>query len=230
MQGAKCALEKLSQEAEEYIEAIYKLQKSRGVAKTLELAEELQVVPGSITNTLSHLERHGLVERKPYRGVKLTKKGEKIAINVIRKHRLAERLLTDILEVEWSNVHETACRLEHALTEELLPLLEKRLGYPKFCPHGNPIPTDKGEVRDVECQPLTNFEPNQLCLVVRMTDEKKEKLFTLAQKGIKPNITVHVVRKTQANLILCIAGVEQKLSRREAASVWVKAMGEEDYV
>ena len=219
-----------SQEAEEYIEAIYKLQKRSGVAKTMELAEELQVVPGSITNTIAHLERHGLVEHKPYRGVRLTAEGEKIALSIIRKHRLAERLLTDILEVEWSDVHETACKLEHALTEDLLPLLEKRLGYPKFCPHGNPIPTGKGEIGDVECCPLTDVKPNRTCTVVKIIDEKREKLLTLARKGIKPNTPVHIVRRNRTTIIVCTAGKEQTLSRREAANVWVKAVEEDGNV
>src|SRR3972149_11503206 len=116
----------LSSEAEEYVEAIYKLQKSSGVAKTGELAEELRVVPGSITNTIKHLEKHGLVEHKPYRGVKLTAKGKKQALDIIRRHRLAERLLTDILGSKWDEVHENACKLEHALTKDVAKLLEKR--------------------------------------------------------------------------------------------------------
>ena len=138
----------LSYEAEEYVEAIYRLQKQSGVAKTKELAEELKVVPGSITNTIEHLEKHDLVKHEPYRGVRLTKKGEKLALDIIRRHRLAERLFTDILNVEWSEAHESACKLEHALTKDVLPMLEKRLEHPKFCPHCNPIPTEKGEMAE----------------------------------------------------------------------------------
>lgn len=87
----------LSHETEEYIEAIYRLQRRNGAAKTTELARELNVVPGSVTNTIEHLKKHGLVKHEPYRGVKLTAKGEKLALNILREHRLAERLLTDIL-------------------------------------------------------------------------------------------------------------------------------------
>lgn len=72
-------------------------------------------MPSSVTNTIEHLKKHDLVEHEPYRGVKLTAKGEKLALNVLRRHRLAERLLTDLLNVEWSDVHENACKLEHAL-------------------------------------------------------------------------------------------------------------------
>ncbi len=214
----------LSHEAEEYLEAIYKLQKRRGIARTKELAEELKVVPGSITNTIAHLEKHGLVEHTPYKGVRLTAKGEKLALNIIRRHRLAERLLTDLLEADWSSVHETACRLEHALTEDVLFLLERRLGYPKFCPHGNPIPTGNGELSDVECCPLTSMAVNQTCIVVKFLDERKETLLSLASKGIKPNVPLHIVKVEKDHLVLCVAGKEQMVSRREAEGIWVKAI------
>jgi DtxR family Mn-dependent transcriptional regulator len=215
----------LSREAEEYIEAIYKLQKRSGVARTKELAEELNVVPGSITNTIAHLEKHGLVEHTPYRGVRLTAEGERLALNIVRRHRLAERLLTDILEADWSEVHESACRLEHALTEEVLALLERRLGYPKFCPHGNPIPTESGEVNDVECYPLTSMAVNQTCIIAKIVDEKREVLIALAVKGIKPNVPVHIVKFRHQHVVLCVAGKEQTISRKEAESIWVKPQG-----
>lgn len=214
----------LSHEAEEYIEAIYKLQRRSGVARTKELARELNVVPGSITNTIAHLEKHGLVEHTPYRGVKLTAEGEKLALNIIRRHRLAERLLTDLLEADWSIVHETACRLEHALTEDLLSLLERRLGYPKFCPHGNPIPRENGEVSDVECYPLTSMAANQTCIVIKLLDEKRETLLSLASKGIKPNVPIHIVKIEGDSLVLCIAGEERTINRKEAEGIWVKAV------
>lgn len=214
--------QRLSHEAEEYIEAIYKLQQRRGVARTKELAKELRVVPGSITNTIAHLKRHGLVEHKPYRGVRLTPEGERLALNIIRRHRLAERLLTDLLEAEWSGVHETACRLEHALTEDVLSLLEKRLGYPRFCPHGNPIPTENGEIKDVECVPLTAAVENQPCIVVKLIDEKRETLASLAARGIKPNVLIHIIKAGQKSLVLRVAGKEQPVSLKEAENIWVK--------
>ncbi|MEM3728841.1 MAG: metal-dependent transcriptional regulator [Candidatus Bathyarchaeia archaeon] len=212
----------LSHEAEEYIEAIYKLQKRSGVARTKELAEELNVVPGSITNTIAHLEKHGLVEHTPYRGVRLTAEGEKLALTIIRRHRLAERLLTDILEAEWSDVHESACKLEHALTEDVLSLLERRLGYPKFCPHGNPIPTESGEVSDVECFPLTSVAVNQTYTIAKIINEKREVLLALVAKGIKPNVPVHIVKVRRKDIVFRVAGKEQTISHKEAESIWVK--------
>ncbi len=215
----------LSYEAEEYIEAIYRLQKRSGAAKTKELAEELSVVPGSITNTIAHLEKHGLVEHEPYRGVRLTAKGEKLALDILRRHRLAERLLTDVLNAEWSDVHEIACKLEHALTKDIIPLLEKRLGHPKFCPHGNPIPTERGEIEEEECYSLTEVGLNEACKVAKITDGKREKLLTLASKGIKLNVPVHVAEKKPSHMVLLVAGKKCVLSYDDASSVWVKIVG-----
>jgi DtxR family Mn-dependent transcriptional regulator len=212
----------LSYEAEEYVEAIYKLQKRSGVAKTKDLAEELHVVPGSITNTIEHLETHGLVEHEPYRGVKLTAKGERLALDILRRHRLAERLLTDILDVEWSKVHESACKLEHALTKDVVILLEKRLGNPKVCPHGNPIPTEDGDMQEEECFPLTQLSLNVVSKVAKITDEKQDALLKLASKGIKPDVPIHILKKNPTNLVLCVAGKERTLSYKDAASIWVK--------
>lgn len=212
----------LSYEAEEYIEAIYRLQKRSGVAKTKELAQALRVVPGSITNTIEHLEEHGLVEHEPYRGVRLTSRGEKLALDILRRHRLAERLLTDVLDAEWSDVHESACKLEHALTKEVIALLEKRLGNPKFCPHGNPIPTEHGEVEEEECYPLAEISLNMACVVAKITDGKREKLLTLSRKEIKPHVPLHVVERKPSAIVLCVAGKERTLSYEDASSVWVK--------
>lgn len=212
----------LSNEAEEYTEAIYRLQKRSGVAKTKELAEELHVVPGSITNTIEHLEKHGLVEHEPYRGVKLTLKGERLALDILRRHRLAERLLTDILNAEWSEVHEEACKLEHALTKDVIALLENRLGHPKLCPHGNPIPNENGEIEEQECHSLKELDQDKTCTVVKITDGKREKLLKLADRGIRPGVSLHVIERKPSHLILCVNGKKCTLSYNNASSIWVK--------
>jgi len=92
----------VTQEAEEYLEAIYRLEEKKGFARTTELANYLKVVPGSVTNTVEHLEKHGLIIHEPYKGVRLSDEGRKLALKVLRKHRLAERFLTDMLHLDWS--------------------------------------------------------------------------------------------------------------------------------
>ena len=219
----------VSHEAEEYLEAIYRLQKRRGVAKTTELASELNVVPGSVTNTIQNLKKHGLVKHEPYRGVKLTAEGKTIALRILRRHRLAERLLTDILDAEWSSVHEDACKLEHALTKEVIVLLEKKLGYPKSCPHGNPIPAANGKVEEEKCYPLTEASINKPCLVARIIDEKREKLLVLANNGIKPDTTVRVVERKPFSVVLYVAKKKCILNNDVASIVLVKSMENEEY-
>jgi DtxR family transcriptional regulator, Mn-dependent transcriptional regulator len=215
----------LSQEAEEYIETIYKLQKRNGLAKTKELAETMHVVPGSITNTIEHLESHGLVTHEPYRGVKLTREGERIALDIIRKHRLAERLLTDVLKAEWSTVHEDACKLEHALTKNLTDLLDERLGHPKFCPHGNPIPTENGLIEEPPCVALTEADVGESYVVERIIDEEHVNLQLLAEKKIKPQAIMKVTKRDAQYVVLCLEGKQHRLSSGLASNVLLRKKG-----
>ncbi len=217
----------LSQEAEEYIETIYKLQKRNGTAKTKELAQTMHVVPGSITNTIQHLESHGLVTHEPYYGVKLTREGEKIALNIIRKHRLAERLLTDVLKADWSTVHADACKLEHALTKNVTDLLDEKLGHPKFCPHGNPIPTENGQIEEQTCMPLTETGAGENCVVVKIVDEERVNLGFLEQKKIKPQARLHVVKQEARELVVCVEGNQFPIPRELAVDVLVKPQNKE---
>lgn len=212
----------LSSEAEEYLEAIYKLQRWKGIAKTTELAGQLNVVPGSVTNTIRHLKEHKLVKHEPYQGVKLTKKGEKIALQVLRRHRLAERLLTDLLGVNWSDSHANACELEHAISSDVTSLLDKKLGYPKFCPHGNPIPSFDGGVKYEECIPLDKAKTKKVYTVSRIINEDSKKLAILSPKGITPGVTVQVLRKKPRKLILDVDGIRQNLGYDTASDVCVK--------
>jgi DtxR family Mn-dependent transcriptional regulator len=215
----------LSQEAEEYIEIIYKLQKRCGAAKTKDLAENLHVVPGSITNTVEHLESHGLVAHEPYHGVKLTRDGERLALDILRKHRLAECLLTDILKAEWSTVHEDACKLEHALTKNVTDLLEERLGFPKFCPHGNPIPTEEGLIEEQPTTALVEAEPGVDYIVERIVDEENVDLRLLAEKGIKPHAAVKVLKTIDKHIAVSINGKPQELTCEVAACVLLRKNG-----
>ena len=209
---------------EEYLESIYRLQEKSGVAKTSEIVKLLQVVPGTVTNTVERLEKEGLVTHEPYKGVKLTEKGRKIALNVIRKHRLSERLLKDILHVDWDKAHDAACRLEHAITSDIIKNLEKALGHPKTCPHGNPIPTKCGGVIEEKSEPLTNLDPQESGIVVKITEEKPEVLEYLATLGLMPGASVEVVEKAPFTgpITVKVEGTSRALSRGVAAIINVK--------
>jgi DtxR family Mn-dependent transcriptional regulator len=219
----------LSQEAEEYIEIIYKLQKRNSTAKTKDLAESLHVVPGSITNTIEHLESHGLVRHEPYRGVKLTKEGERLALTIIRRHRLAERFLTDILKADWSTVHADACKLEHAMSKNVTDLLEERLEHPKFCPHGNPIPTDAGLIEDLPTVALTEANSNESYVVDRIVNEENVNLEMLEDKGIKPQVSIQVLEHDEKHVAVRVNGKRQELSCVAADCVLLRRNGRVDY-
>lgn len=194
----------LSKETEEYLEAICRLEEKSGLARTKDLAHQLGVVPGSITNTVESLEKRGLIVHKPYRGVKLTEKGRKLALKVLRKHRLAERLLTDILQMDWSKAHEAACRLEHAIPEDMIKPLEKALKHPQTCPHGNPIPTKCGAILEKETEPLTDLETGESATIVKITEETHGLLQRLATLGLRTGETVKIKKKTPIDGVIVV--------------------------
>ena len=209
---------------EEYLEAIYRLQERSGVAKTNDLVSMLKVTPGTVTNTIERLEKKLLIIHEPYRGVQLTDEGRRIAINVIRKHRLLERLLTDILEVDWDKVHEIACSLEHWITEDVVRKIERTLGYPKKCPHGNPIPDESGEILSEEAQPLTEFEVGDRGIISRVIEEKTEFLQYLSRIGIRPEKHVEIIDKAPLGdpITIKVNGSVQALSRKMALLIMAR--------
>lgn len=209
---------------EEYLEGIYRLQERSRVARTSEIVELLQVVPGTVTNTVERLEKEGYVTHEPYKGVRLTEKGRRIALHVIRRHRLSERLLTDILHVKWSEAHEAACRLEHGITGDLIKKLEKALGHPRTCPHGNPIPTMGEEMIEEKSEPLTDLNPKESGTIVKITEEKPEVLEYLATLGLVPEASVEVVEKAPFNgpITVKVDGIHKAVSLQIASIINVK--------
>ena len=166
---------------------------------------------------------------KPYRGVKLTEKGRRIALRIIRKHRLSERLLTDLLNVEWEKVHEVACKMEHSISDEIAKKIEKTLGHPKTCPHGNPIPTECGGIIEEKSVPLSNLNPGEKGAIAKIIDEERDLLEYLSSLSIKPNRTIEIAEKTPFNgpLIVRIEGKNHALSRDIASLIKVRKIEEE---
>jgi DtxR family Mn-dependent transcriptional regulator len=214
----------ISSTMEEYLENIYRLEEEFGVAKTKLLAELVGVSLGTVTNTTTSLEEQDLVTHEPYKGIKLTETGRSIALDVIRRHRLSERLLTDILKIEWSKVHNHSCKLEHAITSELTKSLEKALGHPETCPHGNPIPTACGGIVEEESQPLVDLDKGTKSVVTRITHEKQELLEYLMTLHLVPGSHIEVLDIAPFNgpITLKIGEQEHAISRQMASIVWVK--------
>ncbi len=219
------AVEEVSSTIEEYLEAIYRLQERDGAAKTTELAKQLKVAMGTITNTVESLEKQSLVVHQPYKGVKLTAKGRKIALNVVRRHRLSECLLVDILKLEWGKAHDAACKLEHAFADkELIGPLEKALGNPKACPHGNPIPSASGELKEERSQTLATLNAGEKGIIVKVTDERQDILQYLGKLGLKPGASVEVREKAPFDgpIMIRIGGANFALGQNVASVIWVK--------
>lgn len=214
----------ISNESEEYLEAIYRLEERDGVAKTTQLANQLKVMPGSVTNTIENLEKRQMVSHEPYKGVKLTKKGRELALKVIRRHRLAERLLTDFLHMDWSKVHDEACKLEHNLSETIMKPLEKALGNPQTCPHGNPIPSKSGKVDETRSDLLTNLNPGEGGIIAKITEERPDLLHYLITLGLVPGALVKIEEKAPFNgpIIVKAMGASYALGRSVASVIWVK--------
>jgi len=214
----------ISKESEEYLEAIYRLEERDGSAKTMQLASMLKVMPGSVTNTIEHLEKHKLVMHEPYKGVKLTEKGRKLALKIIRRHRLAERLLTDVLHLDWSKVHDEACKLEHNLSETIVKPLEKALGNPQTCPHGNPIPSEQGKMSEAKSELLIDLSPGECGVITKITEEKHNLLQYLATLGLVPGASVKIEEKAPFNgpVIVKTMGASYALGRNVASVIWVK--------
>lgn len=218
-------IEQVSATIEEYLEAIYRLQERDGSAKTTELAKQLKVALGTITNTIESMEKQNLVVHKPYKGVKLTEKGRKIALDVVRRHRLSERLLTDVLRLEWSKTHDAACKLEHVFADKELSIpLEKALGNPKTCPHGNPIPSASGRLTEEKSELLTNLSQGEGGIIVKVTDERQDMLQYLATLGLVPGASVSIEEKAPFNgpIIVKVMGASYALGKNVASVIWVR--------
>jgi len=208
---------------EMYLKTIYTLEEKMGSAKTGDVAKILGITPGSVTNTLEVLETKGLVVREPYRGVKLTDSGRKIALLVFRRHRLAERLLTDALHFNWTDAHDEACKLEHAISEPLASSIEKTLGGPRVCPHGNPIPDETGQVQRGNGQPLSELRSGELATVSRIPDENTSLLRYLSSLGMTPGtkIKVEEVAPFRGPMLVKVGASSYPLSPDVAAGIYV---------
>ena len=178
---------------QDYAKAIYTLEARSGSASTTELAALLDVRPASVSGMLRKLSTLGLVEHERYRGVRLTERGRRVALEVIRHHRLLELFLVESLGMTWDEVHSEAEVLEHALSEELEELIAAKLGNPTVDPHGDPIPTRELTLAEPHAPTLAELEPGERATFVRVSDTDPEMLRFLAERGILPGRELELV-------------------------------------
>ena len=182
---AMVTTEPISASVQDYAKAVYALETRQGGAvSTNDLAERLGVTPGSVSAMVRKLSEVGLVEHEPYRGVRLTDQGRRVALEVLRHHRLLELFLAEELGMSWDRVHDEAEVLEHVLSEELEELIAARMGEPTVDPHGDPIPTAEFGIEERETHSLDELAPGAAGRFVRVSDSDPEMLRYLAEQGI----------------------------------------------
>ena len=218
----------LSRAMEDYMKAIYNLHGQNQQVPTSVLAEDMQVAPASVTNMCKKLAELKLVEYEPYQGVKFTPTGQKLALEIIRHHRLIELYLAEALGVPWDQVHEEAEKLEHVISEDLEDRMAAALGDPKFDPHGAPIPSRSGEMFRQESGRLVDMKVGDALVVVEVDDKDPELLRYLGELGIYPGtkILLMVQAPFEGPLTLNIGNQEHNLGYQAAKSIMVALQSE----
>jgi DtxR family Mn-dependent transcriptional regulator len=216
--------QRVSPAVEDYLKAIYTLQQRQGHVTTSQLAEHLGFKPASVTGMLKSLADLHLVSYTPYHGVELTPSGEKIALEVVRHHRLIELYLVEALGYSWDEVHDEAEELEHVISEKLEARIAARLGDPTFDPHGDPIPTIEGTLPDGASQRRLGDVPiGEGGVIARVYDQNPARLRYLADMGLVPGAVVHVVASAPFDgpVTVQIADVAHAIDRRLARTIVV---------
>ena len=180
---------------ENYIKAIFHLQQAEGNVSTNQLAASLHTKPASVTDMLKKLTQKSLLEYEPYQGVRLGKEGKKQALTIVRKHRLWEFFLVDKLQFGWDEVHDVAEELEHISSKKLVDKLDAYLGFPKFDPHGDPIPDSNGIMATIRQFNLIDVKPKVLVEVCSVGSQSAELLELLRHKNIGIGTELQIVRK-----------------------------------
>jgi DtxR family transcriptional regulator, Mn-dependent transcriptional regulator len=208
---------------EEYLESIFKLQEEQHPVSTSRLAEHLKLSAPSVSEMVKKLTGKGLVFHSE-KGVCLTDEGKSLAKKVIRRHRLSERLLTDVLGFKWDEVHDEACKLEHAISPEMEDRIAESLGNPKTCPHGHAIPDKDGTLIKEKVKPLSDLKAREKGIIVSVFEEDPKMLKYLASLGMLPDVCVKVeeVAPFGGPLIVCVGGSRYALGREVASKIKVK--------
>jgi DtxR family Mn-dependent transcriptional regulator len=180
---------------ENYLKAILALESAApsGVASGGEIAAALAVTPGTVTSMLKRLSAQGLAKYEPYGGVRLTPKGRRMAVAVLHRHRIVETFLVKVLGFDWSEVHEEAERLEHAVSDKVLARLDSLLGFPNVDPHGDPIPRDGNAPSAAAERRLSECAPGEHVRISRVADQSEEFLRFAGEHGLKPGSRLRVI-------------------------------------
>jgi DtxR family Mn-dependent transcriptional regulator len=218
--------ESFNESAEMYLKTVSELAGPDTLAPISALADRLGVSAVSATEMVHRLQEHGLIAHQPYRGVGLTESGQHLAAEVVRRHRLWECFLFERLGLPWDQVHDYACRLEHATVPAVTEALDAYLGRPPTCPHGNPIPPTPAASVD---QSLSSLPVGGAAVIVRIYPETDCLLTYLAELDLLPGqpVTLREIAPFQGPLVLLTAAGVRHIGREAAAHVYVRPLPEE---
>jgi DtxR family Mn-dependent transcriptional regulator len=214
-----------SEQVENYLKNIYKLQGTEGKVTTSLLSDKLQISGASVTEMIKKLADAGAVKYTPYRGVELTEQGRRRALRIVRRHRLWELFLVEVLKYGWDEIDEEAERLEHITSEKLEERIDAALGFPRLDPHGDVIPTAEGSIEDLNHLRLSEVLPGRTVTIGRVSDERPEILQYATKLGIALKREVTVVERIEfdGSVRINVGGKEQFISEKLAASIFVEA-------
>lgn len=186
----------ITQAIQDYLKVIYKIEETGESPTTNTIAERLNVTQPSVTGMVKKLSEMNLISYTPYHGAELTEAGRKIALEVIRHHRLLELYLAKAMGYSWDRVHQEAEKLEHFISEEFEEKMVEILGNPNSDPHGAPIPSKDGSIAERKLATLTSIPVGQTVRIKQISDRDSEKLRYLAGIGIYPEVLIVVLEKT----------------------------------
>jgi DtxR family Mn-dependent transcriptional regulator len=221
------AVPELTAPVEDYLKAIYELERSGEAAETNAIARRLEIAPASVSGMVRRLADQGLISHERYHGARLTQAGRRAALRTIRRHRVIEAYLTSALGYSWDRVHDEAERLEHAASDELIDRMAEAIGEPETDPHGAPIPTREGTVSEERALvPLSSLGPGVAATVERVSDHSAEQLRYFAELGIVPGATVQVLAREpfEGPIILRVDDAQRSMGPALAAQVMVAAI------
>jgi DtxR family Mn-dependent transcriptional regulator len=215
-----------TQSTEDYIKAIYRLQQEHSPVATSALARLLRVGDGSATGMIKKLSAKQLIHYEPYRGVSLTASGRKLALGMVRRHRLWEMFLVKYLGYRWDEIHDEAERLEHATSDDLLRRLDTLLGYPAADPHGDPIPDENGTLRGAAAQSLSVFGIGDEVRIVRVSDRDPDLLAYARDQGLllKRKLTIRKKLQIDGSMLVRVGGTDIFLSRVFTDAIFVESL------
>ncbi len=208
---------------EMYLITVYRLTRLAPRASTKDMATLLNISQPSVSEQLKRLAQQGYLNYQWREGATLTDRGERIAINVLRKHRLLETFLVQMAGYEVDEVHKEACDMEHAISDRLADRLEMMLGHPSVDPHGHPIPTKEGEVAELAYRALADASPGQSVTISQVSDWEPEELHYLRQLGLMPGteVTVSTIAPFDGPLTLDVDGQSVAIARDLARKIGV---------